>query len=208
MSETPQARTGDPSGAAKPSENGRGIRFLKEEKKRKGPKVLFLALLLLVAGLAYAWFARAALLPVETTVGVENPSVLVDRLWVDKVPESDRESFSFYIFSSEENIALNDKAASTYRHLLEIFFYRATARDLQYQFPHDRRSGKTGYAIEKLSKPEKNQIDLKLTIVADPQSNNETKVYYSSTKWSSVDRASLPAPLRAALSRVPAADLP
>lgn len=208
MSEIPQVRPGEPPAPATPSANGRDIRFLEEEKKRKGPKVLFLALIVLAAGLVYAWFARATLLSQETPVGVENPNVLVDRLWVDKVPESDREPFTFYIFSSEENLALNDKAASTYRHLLEIFFYRATARDLQYQFPHDRRSGKTKYTIEKLAKPENNQIDLKLTIVADPQANNETKVYYSSTKWSNVDRATLPGSLRAAFLHIPAAGLP
>lgn len=208
MSDTPEIRAGERPTAAEPSTGGRDIRFLREEKKRRSPKALFLALLLLAAGIAYAWYARTTLLPHETPVTPENPSVLVDRLWVDKVPESDREAFSFYIFSSEENLALNDKAASSYRHLLEVFFYRATSRDLQYQFPHDRRSGKTQYTVEKLSKPEKNQIDLKLTIVADPQAGNETRIYYSSTKWSSVDRATLPTPLRDAMARVPASQKP
>jgi hypothetical protein len=195
MSERNEAESQEPmsdeSGAS-----GRDIRFLKE-KQRKGPGALVFAVLLLVVGIVYALFVRSTMLaPPAPSADAHAPSLLVDRLWVDKIPEKDMDKFNFYIFSSEENIALNDQAQSSYRHLLEIFFYRASSRDLQYQFPHDRRSGKTQYSVEKLSKPDRNGIDLKLTLVADPQAGNTTKTYYSSTKWSSLDKSTLPPPLR------------
>lgn len=179
--------------------DGRDIRLLKR-KQRKGPGAMIWAVLFLGLGIVYALLVRAFIAPQvphgQMLNGDQAASILVDRLWVDRVPEKDTDKFNFYIFSSEENIALNDQAQSSYRHLLEIFFYRATAHDISYQFPHDRRSGKTAYAVEKLAKPDRNQIDMKLTLVADPQAENKTKVYFSSTKWSSLDNTTLPASLR------------
>lgn len=202
MSEPTETRTTERHEGEGAGPAGSDIRFLKE-RKRRSSKAIVLALLVLTAAVAYAWFARAALRTLEMPAEVQNSGLLVDRIWIDKVPERDTDTFTFYVFSSEENLALNDKAASTYRHLLEIFFYRATARDLQYQFPHDRRNGKTPYTVEKLARPDQHQLDLRLTIQADPQQGGETKIYYSSTKWSSLDRSTLPAPLRAALAQVP-----
>lgn len=179
---------------------GRDIRFLKE-KQRKGPGALVFAVLLLVAGIIYALFVRSAMLAPKEPTGVVvsdelAASMLVDRFWIDRIPEAPMDKFNFYIFSSEDDIALNDQAQSIYRHLLEIFVFKASARDIQYQFPHDRRKGKTAYTIEKLARPDENQIDLKLTLTADPQSGGKSHVYYTSTKWQSHDRSTLPVNMR------------
>lgn len=175
--------------------SGRDIRFLKE-KKRKGSGALVFGLLLLVLGVAYALWFRAAFAPPVPSGAVVSSELaggyLVDRFWLDTIPERETDKFNVYFFSSEEGVALNDQALSVYKHVLELFFYKASGRDLQYQFPHDRRSGKTAYTVEKLQRPEKYDIDLKLTLAADPQAGGQAKVYFSSTKWSSLDKSTLP----------------
>lgn len=200
-----QSKEGAEKTATSPTQGG-DIRFL-NQKKKKSSKTLVVALLILLGAVAYALLARATLLVQKappSVTGAENASTLVDRIWVDRVPERDRDSFSFYVFGSEENVAMHDLAPSIYRHALEIFFYRATARDLQFQFPHDRRSARSPYTVEKLGKPEKHNIDLKLTIAADPQSGGTQKVYYSSTQWNALDRSTLPQWLRQVSTEIPA----
>lgn len=187
------------SDESKSGEGGHEIRFLQKKRRKGGRKVYLMAALLLIGAIVYALWARATLLAPPPEEGnppeAAAPSVLVDRLWIDVIPQRESDKFNFYIFSSEDNIGLNDKAESVYRHLLEIFFYNANNNQITFQFPHDRRSLKSGYKVEKLSKP-KDDVDLQLTIEKDPQNSGKSTVYYSSTKWSSADRSSLPPMLR------------
>jgi hypothetical protein len=178
--------------------DAREIRFLKE-KRRRGPGMYVFAVLLLVAALVYAhWYRETFEKPIATQDAIHAPSLLVDRIWIDEIPQRESDKFHLYLFSSEDNFGINDKAASIYKHLLEIFFYDASGTTLSFQFPHDRRNSKTSYKVEKLSKP-KDDVDLKLTITADPQMNGKNAVYYSSTKWSSVDRSTMPQLLQKAI---------
>ena len=168
------------------------IRFLKEQKKG-GSGFYLLAVFILVAGLGYLLVARRAVEPAGVPVPAEQAaSLLVDRLWIDELPQRETDTFNFYIFSSEDNFGINDHAMSVYKHLLELFFYKLSGdTNIHFQFPHDRRQLRTTYRLEKLSKP-KGDIDLKLTIAKDPQMGGKTQVYFSSTRWSSHDLRSLP----------------
>ena len=175
------------------------IRILNSRPRRRS-NLFLIAGLIIVAALAYAWMVRVALRPPNTNVrAVVNQnaaSLLLDRLWIDRVPQRDTDRFNLYVFMSEEQMGLNDQAQSIYRHLLEIFLYDANSREIRFHFPHDSRAAKSAYTVERLARPERNDIDLKLTIAADPQNGNQKTEYFSSTKWNSMDRSTWPAMLR------------
>lgn len=180
------------------------IRFLKE-KRRSGPNVMLMAALLLAIGVAYAlWFRQASQSGFFATQAppvsapqeqIAVPRELVDRIWIDSLPQRETDKFNFYLFSSEDNFGINDHAQSIYKHLLEFFYYRATDSALTFQFPHDKRQARCSYKVERLSKPERD-IDLKLTIENDPQMGGKTTTYLSSTKWQMTDLETLPPTLR------------
>lgn len=186
---------GSPTQEANPAR----IRFLTEKKKSRSGLYLA-AFLLLLAAIAYAfmapWALRLAGVRGATDVAPLAPSLLFDRVWIDEIPQRDTDTFNFYVFSSEDNFGVNDHALSVYKHVLELFFYRASGETtLQFQFPHDRRQARTTYKVEKMAKP-RGDLDLKLTIDKDPQMGGKTQVYFSSTRWSSHDLQSLPTALR------------
>ncbi|MBM3463386.1 MAG: hypothetical protein FJX76_14905 [Armatimonadetes bacterium] len=172
----------------------RDIRFLREKRKKSGAGVYVMAALLLIAGLAYALWYREAFTPPPTEAAAPSP-LLVDRLWIDEMPQRDTDKFNFYVFSSEDNFGVNDKAQSIYKHVVELFYYDAKDTALRFQFPHDRRDVRTACKVEKMARP-KDEFDLQLTINADPQNSGKTTVYYSSTKWSSHDKTTMPEILR------------
>ena len=170
------------------------IRFLKEEQRaKKGPGLYLLAALVLAVALGYLFLARQALHPTGVVVPAEQAaSLLVDRVWIDDLPQRESDTFNLYIFSSEDNFGVNDHAMSIYKHVLELFFYKLSGDStIHFQFPHDRRQLRTSYRVERLSRP-KGDLDLKLTIDKDPQMAGKTCIYYSSTRWSSRNLQSLP----------------
>jgi hypothetical protein len=185
---------------------GRDIRFLNDEKKKKksGSTFKLLAVLTLAIGLAYAWWYHRAvetgfftnITDQATVVPAEQvQSLLVDRLWIDELPQRESDKFNFYVFSGEDEFGINDKAQSIYKHLLEIFNFRADAKNINFTFPHDRRNARSAYQVEKLARP-RGDIDMKLVISADPQMGGKSWTYWSSTKWQSHDLQSLPPMLR------------
>jgi hypothetical protein len=135
-----------------------------------------LALLLAVAAAA-ALSQRAPVLPPN---GVECPeNVLVDKIWIDRVPETGRDSFSLYFFSSEEagedDWMLGVHVSGTLiRRVTELFAYRVRDKQLKFVFPADGSSASSRYSIVE---ERKGQFELKLSLASDPRHGGEAHVY-------------------------------
>lgn len=184
---------------------GSEIAYLKRKARKSPNNIYYIAAILLVLATAYALWFRAAFAPsvVPAPPGVQISSLLVDRLWIDELPQRDTDKFNFYLFSSEDNFGVNDHAQSLYKHLLEFFYYGGSDTELKFQFPHDRRNAKSAYKVEKVARP-KDELDLKLSLTADPQNGGKPTTYYSSTRWSSTDLQSMPPLLRGLPTQRPA----
>ncbi|HXE72002.1 MAG TPA: hypothetical protein VNO81_05030 [Candidatus Nitrosotenuis sp.] len=119
-------------------------------------------------------------------------SQLVDRIWVDRLPEHDTDPFQAYMFSSD-NVGMSAKFESSYKVLLEIFQFRDSNGQISFYFPHDRRKPTTGYKVEKMARPTR-RLNIQLTLEADPQADGQRKVYYSGPELVP-GAAGLPSPL-------------
>ncbi|MGE0491780.1 MAG: hypothetical protein AB7S38_21390 [Vulcanimicrobiota bacterium] len=121
---------------------------------------------------------------------------LYDSIWIDKYPEMSHETWKAYMFTSD-NVGLNVDAASAFKITLEIFEFKASAKDIRFHFPHDGRKGNSKYTVEKLKKPNKH-FDTQLTLEADPQNGGAKKVYFTGPEFRSASQ--LPDFVREALA--------
>jgi hypothetical protein len=130
---------------------------------------------------------------VERYSGEMAKNMLFNRPWLDEFPEKPEQRFMVYIFT-KEGLGVHDKAHSAYRHLLEIFTFRANPEKISFLFPHDNRKAESAYKVERLQG--NRQFNLRVTITQDPQVDGKTYVYFSHTDWEMKDRSTLPAELR------------
>jgi hypothetical protein len=170
------------------------IKFL-QNKRSKSCRLYWVAAVTLVLALLYAWWYEAEFVPRHEHSAAAKGPVLTDHLWIDRLPQLETDTFRLYYFSGDDPVGLNDEALSAYKHVLEIFAFRAASGELTFKFPHDRRTATSAFAVDKLPKA-KDDMDLRLTLAADPQDGGQPHVYFSSTKWSRLDRATWPARLR------------
>lgn len=130
---------------------------------------------------------------VEKYSGDQARNMLFNRPWLDEYPQKPEQHFMVYVFSDEE-VGIHDKADSVYKHLIEIFKFRANFEKISFLFLHDNRKEESSYKIERISGG--NPFNLKLTIAQDPQVNRKTYVYFSNTDWEIRNRNTLPKEVR------------
>ncbi|MHB2018977.1 MAG: hypothetical protein ACYCW6_18680 [Candidatus Xenobia bacterium] len=123
----------------------------------------------------------------------EDPTMLLERPWVDHFPNSDQEPFRFFRFS-RDSVGIYAVFDSRYKVTLELFEFDQEGNELHFEFPHDNTRAVTPYAIDRVKE---GQFDLKLTLKKDPRNRTEQQVYYSRTDWR--DEAHWPAILKQAL---------
>ncbi|MDQ7821699.1 MAG: hypothetical protein RDV48_02775 [Candidatus Eremiobacteraeota bacterium] len=136
---------------------------------------------------------------VEKYSGLKAQNLLFNRPWLDEYPSKPEQRFNVYVFS-DESIGVHDKADSAYRHLLDIFAFKATPERVQFLFLHDKRKGDSAYKLERIDKG--GQFNLKLTFTSDPQAGGKTYIYFSNLEWSNREKGTLPMEVRAFIDRL------
>ncbi len=107
----------------------------------------------------------------ETNVTLEN------YFWIDAIPRDAYTPFNAYLFT--DNIGLNNKFASSFKVLMEIFEYRADKKQVAFRFPHDNRKASTSYSIVEYKNPKYPFLTAELILDKDPQSNGAKASYYT-----------------------------
>ena len=104
--------------------------------------------------------------------GDEAKSLLIDRNWIDRMPETERDKLYVYRFVPTMGGGVYQDR-TIYKGTFELFRFEATADEIRFDLleTHDKVTSR--YTIEKVDGPE--PFDLKLTIPDDPRG---PKVYY------------------------------
>ena len=98
--------------------------------------------------------------------GDEAKRLLLDRNWLDRMPETDRDKLFVYRFvPSMGGGVFQDR--TLYKGTFELFMFEATDDEIRFNMPETRTKVISAYAIEKVDGPE--PFDLKLTIPDDPR---------------------------------------
>jgi hypothetical protein len=118
---------------------------------------------------------RAADVGTQSEVAAGIP--LNEVLWIDRVPEKEKDAFKAYLFT-DDNVGISIDGLSVFKLVIEIFEFKADKTKLSFHFPHDRRRASCPYTLEKLKKPTK-YFDVQLTITNDPQNGGVTHDYFS-----------------------------
>jgi hypothetical protein len=113
--------------------------------------------------------------------------LLVNRPWLDKIPQTDREKFRLYVFEDDIDgqIGGHVQFESMYKLQIELFTFAVKGSELAVLWMHDQTTTKTQCRIDKIPKAT-DGLDLKLTIQTDPRNRNASSVFYSSTEWGNV----------------------
>lgn len=137
--------------------------------------------------------------PQAPAVAVEDQAAkdIYDVLWLDKYPETSTDQFKAYSFTSD-NVGLTMDFHSAYKLTLELFEFKASNTEIQYNFPHSGTRAKVPYKVEKLKKPTK-YFDTQLTIDNDPANGGKTKVYFTGPSFRSLHN--LPSPIQEQMER-------
>lgn len=144
-----------------------------------------------IIGVSALLFCGCASKPksLHTFKGPEAREWLIGRPWVDHLPKDPRSKFLSYIFT-KQGLGFHDEAQSHYKHLIELFDFRATENAINFYFPHDNRQAATDYKVERIRGED--PLDLRLTLNKDPQKKGQQSVFYSSTSWRIENQDSLP----------------
>ena len=144
------------------------------------------ALLLVVASLA------ACSSPSSTKMSpAESRSLLIDRNWLDRMPETERDKLHVYRFvPSMGGGVFQDR--TLYKGVFELFSFKVNGDQIDFNLheTHDKVSSK--FIIERVDGPK--PFDLKLTIPDDPRG---PKVYFGMKSETDRDGAKLEARLHA-----------
>jgi hypothetical protein len=104
--------------------------------------------------------------------GEEAKDLLLDRNWLDRMPETERERLHVYRFvPSMGGGVYQDR--TLYKGTFELFMFEHTAKEIRFNLPETGDKVTSSYTIEKVDGPE--PFDLKLTIPDDPRG---PKVYF------------------------------
>ncbi|HEY5934426.1 MAG TPA: hypothetical protein VIU61_07325 [Kofleriaceae bacterium] len=122
--------------------------------------------------------------------GDEAKRLLLDRNWLDRMPETDRDKLFVYRFvPSMGGGVFQDR--TLYKGTFELFMFEATDDEIRFNMPETRTKVTSAYAIEKVDGPE--PFDLKLTIPDDPRG---PKTYFGIRSETDRDGSKLEARLK------------
>ena len=98
--------------------------------------------------------------------GDEAKRLLIDRNWLDRMPETDRDKLFVYRFvPSMGGGVFQDR--TLYKGTFELFMFEATGEQIRFDLPETGTKVTSAYAIERVEGPE--PFDLKLTLADDPR---------------------------------------
>ncbi len=113
----------------------------------------------------------------EPTVSpADREAYLLGRTWLEKMPKGERDSFSIYLFDSE-NVGVYITVKSFYDFEIEIFKLDVRNNKIRLVFPHNRQKAQTEFVVE--DHRGRGDINLRLTLKSDPRSGGKAKHYYS-----------------------------
>jgi hypothetical protein len=98
--------------------------------------------------------------------------LLLDRNWIDRMPETERDRLHVYRFvPSMGGGVFQDR--TIFKGTFELFMFETAADEIRFNLPETKQKVVSKFRIEKVDGPE--PFDLKLTIPADPRG---PQVYY------------------------------
>jgi hypothetical protein len=102
-----------------------------------------------------------------TTIrGDEAKQLLLDRNWIDRMPETDRDRLHVYRFvPSMGGGVFQDR--TLFKGTFELFMFETTNDEIRFVLPETHQKVVSHYRIEKVDGPA--PFDLKLTVDADPR---------------------------------------
>ena len=102
----------------------------------------------------------------------EARKLLLDRNWIDRMPETERDKLHVYRFvPSMGGGVFQDR--TLYKGTFELFMFETAADEIRFNLPETHTKVVSKFRIETVSGPK--PFDLKLTIAADPRG---PQVYY------------------------------
>lgn len=98
--------------------------------------------------------------------GEEARKLLLDRNWIDRMPQTERDKLHVYRFvPSMGGGVFQDR--TIFKGTFELFMFETTNDEIRFVLPETRQKVTSRYRIEEVDGPK--PFDLKLTIDADPR---------------------------------------
>jgi hypothetical protein len=102
----------------------------------------------------------------KTIAGDEARQLLIDRNWIDRMPETERDRLHDYRFvPSMGGGVFQDR--TIFKGTFELFMFETTATQIRFVLPETHERVTSAYRIETVDGPK--PFDLKLTIDGDPR---------------------------------------
>lgn len=102
----------------------------------------------------------------------EAKSLLIDRNWLDRMPETERDHLFVYRFVPNMGGGVFQDR-TLYKGTFELFHFEATGDEIRFNLPETKTKVTSSYKIEAVDGPA--SFDIKLTIPDDPRG---PKVYF------------------------------
>ncbi len=102
----------------------------------------------------------------------EARQLLIDRNWIDKMPETERDRLHVYRFVPKMGGGVYQDR-TLYKGTFELFKFKATGDEIRFDMKETNTRVSSAYTIEKVTGPE--PFDLRLTIFESPRG---PKTYY------------------------------
>jgi hypothetical protein len=130
--------------------------------------------------------------PTSSRVSTDDaPKLLIDRNWMDRMPETDRDKLFVYRFvPSMGGGVFQDR--TLFKGTFELFSFKATGESITFDLHEAKDKVTSRYTIERVDGPK--PFDLKLTILDDPRG---PKVYLGMRSETDRDGGKLEQRLRA-----------
>ncbi|MDQ3365715.1 MAG: hypothetical protein M3680_09845 [Myxococcota bacterium] len=126
----------------------------------------------------------------------EARTLLLDRNWLDKMPETDRDRLHVYRFvPSMGGGVFQDR--TLFKGTFELFMFEATDGQIRFVLPETKETVTSAFRIEQVTGPA--PFDLKLTIDGDPRGPS---TYYGIRSETDKDGRLLDRTLRARLQKL------
>ena len=115
---------------------------------------------------------------------------LIDRNWIDRMPETERDRLHVYRFvPTMGGGVFQDR--TLYKGTFELFMFKTDGDELQFDLPETHQKVTSRFRIEEVDGPE--PFDLKLTIDVDPRGPH---IYYGMSAETDRDGTKLEARLQ------------
>lgn len=98
--------------------------------------------------------------------GDEAKQLLIDRNWLDRMPETDRDRLHVYRFVPNMGGGVFQDR-TLYKGVFELFRFEATSDEIRFDLPETKTQVTSVYKIDEVSGPK--PFDLRLTIFDDPR---------------------------------------